>query len=69
MIAHRMILASWKKAPAPGIKTHCQKPLMGTLALAAACRAVDSDIEKFGAVTYETVDQVRQALAMVRGGL
>ena len=59
-------IKTWPNSAPPGIKSHA-KPLIVTLALAAACRSVDSDIEKFGAVTYETVDQVRRALEMVRG--
>lgn len=57
---------AWPAAPAPGILASKPQPLLVTIALTAACHSVDLDIEKFGAVTYETVEQVRSALALVR---
>lgn len=35
-------------------------------AMAAAMRAVDLDIERLGAVTYETVEQVRATRVLLR---
>lgn len=50
--------------PAPGI-TSRNRPHD---ALLAACESVDQDIQNQGAVTYETVQKVRAALALVRRG-
>jgi hypothetical protein len=55
----------WTGAAAPGIKC-APLPPMVFRALERACQAVDSDIEKFGKVTYETVEQVRNSLALAR---
>lgn len=55
----------WTAAPAPGIR-QALVPIMATRALERACEAVDRDIEQQGAVSYETVEQVRMALALAR---
>lgn len=54
---------NWTSAPAPGI---AQQGDRIKRKLVEACEAVDRDIEQQGAVTYETVEQVRAALALAR---
>jgi hypothetical protein len=49
-------------APAPGIACLDRE----RRALVAACEAVDADIERQGAVSYEAVELVRAALALAR---
>jgi hypothetical protein len=48
--------------PAPGIASQ-NRPFD---ALLGACEAVSQDIQNQGAVTYETVQKVREALALAR---
>lgn len=55
----------WTALPAPGIR-RALVPVMASRALERACEAVDADVEQFGRVTYETVEMVRSALALVR---
>lgn len=54
---------SWIKRAAPCIAT--KVPHSVFRAMTAAMRAVDRDIEQHGAVTYETVEQVRSARALL----
>jgi hypothetical protein len=51
----------WKHNTPPGIYVPTV-PAPVARALIHACKAVDRDIEKIGAVTAETVDAVRAAL-------
>lgn len=54
----------YREAPAPGIE--CQD--RERAALLIACEAVDRDIQNQGAVTYEAVQLVRDALKLARRG-
>lgn len=60
----RTISASWTRRAAPQIVT--QTPAHVTRAMRCALRAVDREIELTGAVSAETVDRVRAALALDR---
>jgi hypothetical protein len=55
---------NWMRRPAPHIAQAL--PASVARAMKAALRAVDVDIEQHGAVSYESVEQVRAALALAR---
>lgn len=56
--------SNWIRKEAP----HILHKLPGSIvrAMQAALRAVDRDVEQHGAVTYETVEQVRRVRALSR---
>lgn len=56
--------ANWLRAARPQIVVNV--PHAAFRAVRQACRLVDLDIERDGTVTYETVERVRSALALVR---
>jgi hypothetical protein len=56
--------AEWLRRTAP--KLNITVPRTAYRVATAALRAVDRDIELHGSVTYETVAQVRAALALIR---
>lgn len=56
--------ANWLRAARPRIVANV--PHSAFRAVRQACRLVDQDIERDGTVTYETVERVRSALALVR---
>lgn len=50
----------------PSLKVRAISPMPSLFrAMAAAMRNVDLDIERMGAVTYETVEQVRNTRALI----
>jgi hypothetical protein len=52
--------------PFPSLRIRTVSPMPSLFrAMAAAMRAVDLDIERMGAVTYETVEQVRNTRALM----
>jgi hypothetical protein len=56
--------AEWLRRTAP--KLNITVPRTAYRVATAALRAVDRDIEQHGTITYETVEQVRAALALIR---
>lgn len=55
---------NWTQCQAPGIKTTCPVPVMREAKVALA--DVDRDVELTGAISADTVDKVRAALALIR---
>jgi hypothetical protein len=55
---------NWMRRSVPRIAI--TPPASVCRAMKAALRAVDSDIERHGAVSYEAIEQVRAALALAR---
>lgn len=62
MNVSELITQRYLNYPAPGIAC----PNRPHAALLAACEAVDRDIQNQCAITYESVQLVRAALALVR---
>lgn len=56
--------ATWLRTARPRIAVNV--PYVAFRAVRQACRLVDLDIERSGTITYETVERVRSALALVR---
>lgn len=57
-------IQAWPSAPAPGIEKTISPAILR--AMKEALRAVDLDIERDGAVTFETVELVRSVRARLR---
>jgi uncharacterized protein (DUF2384 family) len=55
---------NWMRRPAPHIAQTI--PASVVRAMKGALRAIDHDIQQHGAASYESIEQVRAALALAR---